>query len=162
MARERAATWERIGGPWDVIIVGGGITGAGLLREAAHLGLRALLVERHDFAWGASSRSSKLVHGGLRYLKQGELRLMRESVRARKRLLRAGAGLMTPLGFLLPVYRGREPGRGVYAWLWRSTMPSAAQWTHRYRDAADFSLLAPIGGAGRAARRLRLSGCADG
>ncbi len=143
MARERDATWERIGGPWDVIIVGGGITGAGLLREAAHLGLRTLLVERHDFAWGASSRSSKLVHGGLRYLKQGDLRLVRESVRARNRLLRAGAGLITPLGFLLPVYRGESPGRGVYGMALAIYDALGAQWTHRYRDAADFSLLAP-------------------
>ena len=143
MARERDATWERIGGPWDVIIVGGGITGVGLLREAAHLGLRTLLVERHDFAWGASSRSSKLVHGGLRYLKQGDLRLVRESVRARNRLLRAGAGLITPLGFLLPVYRGESPGRGVYGMALAIYDALGAQWTHRYRDAADFSLLAP-------------------
>ena len=110
----REETWARIGGPWDIIIVGGGVTGAGLLREAARLGLRTLLVEQRDFAWGASSRSSKLVHGGLRYLAQGDIRLTSESVRARNRLLRAGAGLITPLGFLLPVFRGESPGRRMY------------------------------------------------
>jgi glycerol-3-phosphate dehydrogenase len=143
MTQERDAIWQRIGGPWDILIVGGGVTGAGLLREAAHLGLRALLVERRDFAWGASSRSSKLVHGGLRYLAHGDLRLTRESVRARNRLLRVGAGLITPLGFLLPVYRGERPGRRMYGAALAIYDALGAQWTHRYRDAADFSLLAP-------------------
>lgn len=143
MVEGRDVTWQRVSGPWDIIIIGGGITGAGLLREAAHRGLRALLVERRDFAWGASSRSSKLVHGGLRYLKQGDLRLTYESVWARNRLLRAGAGLVTPLGFLLPVYRGEYPGRRMYAAALAVYDVLGAQWTHRYRDAADFSLLAP-------------------
>ncbi|HKW22342.1 MAG TPA: glycerol-3-phosphate dehydrogenase/oxidase [Ktedonobacterales bacterium] len=143
MTKERDAIWQRIGGPWDILVVGGGVTGAGLLREAAHLGLRALLVERRDFAWGASSRSSKLVHGGLRYLAQGDLRLTRESVRARNRLLRVGAGLITPLGFLLPVYRGERPGRRMYGAALAVYDALGAQWTHRYRDGSDFSLLAP-------------------
>ncbi|MFN2142434.1 MAG: FAD-dependent oxidoreductase, partial [Candidatus Promineifilaceae bacterium] len=71
--------WDNIEQEWDLIIVGGGISGAGILREATRLGLRALLVEQADFAWGTSSRSSKLVHGGLRYLKEGRLRLTRDS-----------------------------------------------------------------------------------
>ncbi|HEU5349458.1 MAG TPA: glycerol-3-phosphate dehydrogenase/oxidase, partial [Ktedonobacterales bacterium] len=143
MVRGRDAIWQRIGGPWDMIIVGGGITGAGLLREAAHLGVRALLVERRDFAWGASSRSSKLVHGGLRYLKQGDLRLTYESVRARNRLLRVGAGLITPLGFLLPVFRGEYPGRRMYGAALAVYDALGMQWSHHYNDAPDFSLLAP-------------------
>ncbi|MEO7920519.1 MAG: FAD-dependent oxidoreductase, partial [Thermoanaerobaculia bacterium] len=61
----REATWARLGEPWDVVVIGGGITGAGILREAVRQGWRALLLERRDFAWGTSSRSSKLVHGGL-------------------------------------------------------------------------------------------------
>ncbi len=56
---------------WDLIVIGGGITGAGVLLEAARLGYRALLLEQADFAWGTSSRSSKMVHGGLRYIAQG-------------------------------------------------------------------------------------------
>ncbi|MEG1053349.1 MAG: FAD-dependent oxidoreductase, partial [Janthinobacterium sp.] len=68
---------------WDVLVVGGGITGAGILLEAARRGLTALLVEQRDFAWGTSSRSSKLVHGGLRYLKQGQFGMTRESVHER-------------------------------------------------------------------------------
>jgi glycerol-3-phosphate dehydrogenase len=91
----------RQGREWDVIVVGGGITGAGILREAARLGLRCLLVDRHDFGWGTSSRSSKLVHGGLRYLKERKLRLTRASVHERERLLDEGPGLIDPLGFLL-------------------------------------------------------------
>ena len=65
----------------DLLVIGGGITGAGILLEASRRGLKALLVEQRDFAWGTSSRSSKLVHGGLRYLAEGRLRLTRESVR---------------------------------------------------------------------------------
>ena len=152
MRQGREAMWARINGPWDIIIVGGGITGAGLLREATRLGLRTLLVEQRDFAWGASSRSSKLVHGGLRYLAQGDLRLTRESVRARNRLLRAGAGLITPLGFLLPVFRGEYPGRRMYGAALAVYDALGAQWTHRYRGAAEFALLAP------AVARARLRG----
>ncbi|MGE5334911.1 MAG: glycerol-3-phosphate dehydrogenase/oxidase [Nitrososphaerota archaeon] len=141
--RERDAIWQRMGGPWDIIIIGGGITGAGLLREAAHLGLRALLVERRDFAWGASSRSSTRGHGGRRYLHQGALRLPYESVRARNRVLRTGAGLVTPLGFLLPVFRGEYPGRRMYGAALAVYDALGTRWTHRYSDAPDFSLLAP-------------------
>ena len=59
--------------PWDLIVVGGGISGAGILREAARRGWRCLLLEQRDFAWGTSSRSSKMVHGGLRYIAKGQL-----------------------------------------------------------------------------------------
>jgi glycerol-3-phosphate dehydrogenase len=69
---ELPALFARERGEWDIVVIGGGITGAGILLEAARRGLKALLVEQRDFAWGTSSRSSKLVHGGLRYLKQGQ------------------------------------------------------------------------------------------
>ena len=82
---------------WDLIIVGGGITGAGILREAVRMNLRVLLVEQKDFACGTSSRSSKLVHGGLRYLKEGHFLLTRDSVRERERLLKEAPGLVEPL-----------------------------------------------------------------
>ena len=72
---------------WDVLVIGGGITGAAILREATRAGLRALLVEQRDFSSGTSSRSTKLVHGGFRYLSQGQLRVVRDSVRQRQRLL---------------------------------------------------------------------------
>lgn len=95
---------------WDLLIIGGGVTGAAILRESVRSGLRVLLVEQQDFAWGTSSRSSKLVHGGLRYLKQGQLLLTIASVTERKRLLREASGLVDPLGFLMPVFRGQHPG----------------------------------------------------
>jgi glycerol-3-phosphate dehydrogenase len=91
---------------WDLIVIGGGITGAGILREAARLGLKALLVERNDFASGTSSHSSKLIHGGLRYFVQGQIGMMQESVKARLHLLRDGSPLVRPLGYLHAIYRG--------------------------------------------------------
>jgi glycerol-3-phosphate dehydrogenase len=102
---------ETIPPKWDLIVVGGGITGAGVFREAARMGLGVLLVEQKDFAWGTSSRSSKLIHGGLRYLKEGRLLLTRESVQERERLLKEAPGLVEPLAFLVPVYRDRGPGK---------------------------------------------------
>jgi glycerol-3-phosphate dehydrogenase len=102
----RDEVWSRLGGEWDLIVVGGGITGAGILAEAARKGVRALLVEAKDFASGTSSRSTKLVHGGLRYLRQAQIRLTRESVVERERLLREGGGLVTPLGFYLTSFEG--------------------------------------------------------
>ena len=77
--------------------------------------MNALLVEQRDFAWGASSRSSKLVHGGLRYLKEGKLQLMRDAVRERQHLLQEAAGLVTPQSFAFAVYQGRKPGRLLFS-----------------------------------------------
>ncbi|SFF34156.1 glycerol-3-phosphate dehydrogenase [Fontimonas thermophila] len=96
---------------YDLVIVGGGITGAGILREAVRSGARVLLVEAADFASGTSSASSKLVHGGLRYLKNGQWRLTLESVRERQRLLEEAPGLVDPQPFLMPIYADRKPGR---------------------------------------------------
>src|SRR5690554_3944826 len=104
---------------WDLIVIGGGITGAGVIREAAKRGWRCLLVEQRDFAWGTSSRSSKMMHGGLRYISQGELALTRDSVRERQLLLDNEAGLVEPLPFLYPHYQGEFPGRWVFSWVLR-------------------------------------------
>lgn len=134
--------WSNIEQEWDLLIVGGGITGAGILREATRLGLRALLVEQHDFAWGTSSRSSKLVHGGLRYLKEGRVALTRASVQEREHLLAEGPGLIDPLGFLLASYAGDRPGRFVYGAGLTVYDLLALQWSHRYYSAQDFRLLA--------------------
>lgn len=139
----RDELWSRIEGPWDILIIGGGITGAGILREATRLGLKALLVEQRDFAWGTSSRSSKLVHGGLRYLKEGRLGLTRIAVRERERLLEEGPGLIDPLGFLLATYRGDRPGRRMYRLGLFIYDLLALQWSHRYYSATDFQLMAP-------------------
>ncbi|MDX1755565.1 MAG: glycerol-3-phosphate dehydrogenase/oxidase [Marinobacter sp.] len=104
---------------FDVIVVGGGITGAGIAREAAGSGLRTLLVEQRDFAWGTSSRSSKMVHGGLRYLGSGQYRLTRDAVRERQRLLVEAPGLVEPLPFVMPHFRKQFPGPRLFgALLW--------------------------------------------
>jgi glycerol-3-phosphate dehydrogenase len=103
----------------DLLVVGGGITGAGVFSEAARTGATVVLVEQGDYASGTSSGSSKLVHGGLRYLKHGQWRLTRESVRERQRLLREAAGLVEAQPFLMPIYRGARPGRlAMQAGLW--------------------------------------------
>lgn len=88
---------------WDVLLIGGGITGAGIFSEASRVGLKTLLVERDDFASGTSSHSAKLIHGGLHYLARFQLGLARESVRERNRLLRDGSGMIEPLEFMLPL-----------------------------------------------------------
>ena len=88
----------------DVLVVGGGINGAGMLRELALNGVRALLVDREDFAAGATSASSRMIHGGLRYLENGELRLVRESLRERDRLLRLAAHAVRPLPTTIPIF----------------------------------------------------------
>ncbi|HMN73502.1 MAG TPA: glycerol-3-phosphate dehydrogenase/oxidase [Rhodoblastus sp.] len=99
------------GSPFDVLVVGGGIAGAGLALEAARAGARTALAEARDFASGTSSRSSKLVHGGLRYLAQGKFGLTRESVRERTALLRDAPGLVMPQEFLVPVRAGGRNGK---------------------------------------------------
>ncbi len=141
----REKEWARLGKEkWDLIIVGGGITGAGILALAARAGVRALLLEKGDFASGTSSRSSKMVHGGLRYLKHFQIKLTRESVRERQMLLEAAPGLVEPLGFIYPVYEGEKPspwllevGLGIYTHL----APDAGD--YQRLDAVDLSLMAP-------------------
>ena len=102
----RAEMWKALGGQVDVLVVGGGIVGAGIARDAARRGLKVALVEMKDLAYGTSSRSSKLVHGGLRYLEQYEFSLVFEAVSERRVLLDLAPHLVEPLGFLFPVYRG--------------------------------------------------------
>ncbi|MFZ2309696.1 MAG: glycerol-3-phosphate dehydrogenase/oxidase [Rhodoferax sp.] len=132
---------------WDIVIIGGGITGAGILLEASRRGLKALLVEQRDFAWGTSSRSSKLVHGGLRYLKEGQLRLTRDSVRERQNLLQQAGGLVDLQSFAFADYRGRKPGRWVFqlglAIYDRLAGRHQQSRGRHYQGADDFLLLAP-------------------
>ncbi|MBJ7344910.1 MAG: FAD-dependent oxidoreductase, partial [Gemmataceae bacterium] len=89
---------------FDLLVIGGGITGAGVAHDAASRGLKVALVEKKDFASGTSGISSKLVHGGLRYLEHGQIGLVYESLQERGRLLRNAPHLVKPLPFLLPVY----------------------------------------------------------
>ncbi len=139
----RDKVWSQLDRSWDIIIVGGGITGAGILRLASRLGLKVLLVERRDFAWGTSSRSTKLVHGGLRYLAQGQLGVTRESVRERERLLAEAPGLVERLGFLVPTYDGQSPSRGSLAAGLAVYDLLAGKWAHQYHGRSEFQLLAP-------------------
>lgn len=115
----REAMWEKLGGEVDLLIVGGGITGCGIARDAAMRGLSVALVEANDFAYGTSSRSSKLVHGGLRYLEQYEFTLVFEAVSERRILLDIAPHLVNPLGFLFPVYTtSRTPLWMVKSGMW--------------------------------------------
>ena len=146
----REQTWLRLtqgytqrSPKWDVLIIGGGITGAGILREAARRGLSSALIEQRDFAWGTSSRSSKMVHGGLRYLLTGHLKLTRQSVRERKRLLREASGLVEPMGFLYPFYRGHWPGRWSFTALITLYDLLARRSNHCYYAARDLLMLVP-------------------
>ncbi len=97
---------------WDVLIIGGGASGLGAAVEAAARGYRTLLLEQHDFAKGTSSRSTKLVHGGVRYLRQGNISLVRESLRERALLLRNAPHLTRRQSFIVPAYG--QTGRAFY------------------------------------------------
>ncbi len=127
-------------GEFDVLVIGGGITGAGVARDAAMRGLRVALVERDDYASGTSSRSSRLVHGGVRYLEHGYFHLVFEASRERRTLLHIAPHLVRPLAFTWPVYRGaRVPrwklGAGLILYdslaLWRNVA------RHRRLTASD-------------------------
>ena len=108
----RDEIWSQLDEDWDLIVVGGGITGAGILREAVRAGYKTLLVEAQDFSAGTSSRSSKLVHGGFRYMANGQFRLTFESVHEREKLLADGKGLITKLDILIPDF----PSNKVPGW----------------------------------------------
>ena len=103
----RARALQALGAEsFDLLVVGGGITGCGIARDAALRGLRVALVEQDDFASGTSSRSSRLIHGGVRYLEHGHLHLVFEASAERRRLLRLAPHLVRPLAFTWPVYAG--------------------------------------------------------
>jgi glycerol-3-phosphate dehydrogenase len=122
----------------DLLVIGGGITGAGIVRDAATRGLRVLLVEREDFASGTSSRSSKLIHGGLRYIGEGHLAMTRESCRERDRMIQLDPDLVRPLEFLFPAYQG-----GKYPmWQVRSVLGVYSALAN-FRQTARFRTLAP-------------------
>jgi glycerol-3-phosphate dehydrogenase len=107
----RATIWDLTHRRLDLLVVGGGATGAGIAREAAIRGLAVGLVDRYDFAWGTSSRSSRLIHGGLRYLEHRQWKLVRESLAERRILLRTAPHLVRPLAFLFPVFDADRVGR---------------------------------------------------
>src|SRR5690242_18601350 len=105
---------------FDFLVIGGGITSAAVARDATCQGLKSALCERDDFAYGTSSRSSKLIHGGLRYLQSLEFGLVFEALAERSQLLKSVPHMVRPLPFYLPVYEGDPHGRtllGMGLWL---------------------------------------------
>ena len=105
---ERTGLRELSDRVFDVLVVGGGITGAGIARDAALRGLSVALIDKSDFASGTSSRSSRLIHGGVRYIEHGHLRLVFEASAERRRLLKTASHLVRPLAFTWPVYEGHR------------------------------------------------------
>ena len=114
---QRDRLWQKLvseSPEYDAIIIGGGITGVGILREAARVGIKALLLEQKDYAWGTSSRSSKMVHGGLRYIAQGDIALTKHSVQERERLIEEAPGLVERMGYLFTIRKGQIPGKLMF------------------------------------------------
>jgi glycerol-3-phosphate dehydrogenase len=127
---------------FDLLVIGGGITGAGVAREASLRGLATALVEASDFGAGTSSKSSRLVHGGLRYLEQGRLHLVREALRERRVLLRLAPHLVRPLPFILPVFSGdRLPLWKVLAGLTLYDLLAAGGNVRRHRTLGKRAML---------------------
>ncbi len=144
LGQPRSSLWAGLeDSTWDLVVVGGGISGAGVAQQAAALGWRVLLVEQRDFAWGTSSRSSKLVHGGLRYLKEGDIKTTLHSVWERERLLREAPELIQPQTFLHADVPGRSPPR----WLMQLGLAvyglMAGKRSHRYAPLAAVRALEP-------------------
>jgi len=131
----------------DLLVVGGGIVGAGIARDAALRGLRTAVVEQHDVAFGTSSRSSRLLHGGLRYLAQGRLGLVYEASREKRVLHRIASHVAEPLPFLFPTYSGTPWAR------WK-----LAVGVKLYDVLCGGSNLGPSSAMGQAAMRARLPG----
>jgi glycerol-3-phosphate dehydrogenase len=138
---------------FDLVVVGGGITGAGVALDAASRGYSVALVERSDFAAGTSSRSSKLIHGGLRYLQKFDLGLVREALLERSLMVKLAPHLVTPLPMLVPSFEGKRPDRLTGVGLnmydvmaWRRTRDDDEEWSparHRIVDGAEAVELAP-------------------
>ncbi len=130
----RADLDAAVAAPVDLLVIGGGITGGGIARDAAMRGIRTCLVDAGDFGHGTSSRSSRLIHGGLRYLEHGWLRLVFESSRERRILLRIAPHLVRPLPFLFPVHASSRVGRArLAAGLWLYDLLSLFRNVRRHR-----------------------------
>jgi len=130
-------------GIWDLAVIGGGISGAGVAQQAARQGWKVVLIEQRDFAWGTSSRSSKLVHGGLRYLREGDFKTTLHSVRERDRLMREAPELIEPQSFLFADCQGRKPGRWLFQLGLMIYDRMAGQRSQAWKDLASTQALAP-------------------
>jgi glycerol-3-phosphate dehydrogenase len=144
---ERAATLRRLSSEtFDLLVIGGGITGVGVARDAALRGLKVALVEKTDFAAGTSSKSSKLVHGGFRYLEHAQFRLVFEGTNERALLMRVAPHLVRPLEFLLPVYKHDKPGLFVLdvgLWIYDGLSKFSSPKLHRTVRAGRVAKLEP-------------------
>lgn len=138
----RESTWKGLSGEWDMIIIGGGITGAGILREATNAGLKALLLEANDFAFGTSSRSSKLIHGGFRYMANRQFDVTYESVKEREWLLKEAPNLVTPLELLIPIYESSKAGQYRIGTIIYDLM--GKKWHHRFISGKQVQKSCPI------------------
>lgn len=140
--RERAL--ERLGDPFDLIVIGGGITGAGVFMDAAQRGLSVLLIEKQDVASGTSSRSSKLIHGGLRYLKQMHFRITRLACRERDRMIALNRHLVRPIRFLYPARESdKVPGWTVDLGLWMYDRLTSRHQRHTHLAPDEVARMAP-------------------
>ena len=132
-----------------MLVVGGGVTGAGVALDAASRGLRTALVEKGDFASGTSSKSSKMIHGGIRYLQQREFRLVYENLAERQRLLDNAPHLVSPLPFLIPLF-GRDGvvskavARSYASALWMYDLTGGWRIGHRHREVTKEEALAHL------------------
>jgi len=143
----REHMWREVPEEVDVAVVGGGITGAGIARDAARRGLRVALFEMDDLAFGTSSRSSKLIHGGLRYLETYEFSLVFESVSERRVLLDLAPHLVNPLAFLFPVYEGTKRSLmkiGAGMWLYEGLSLFRSPKKHRRLKPGEVAELEPL------------------
>ncbi len=128
---------------FDAVVIGGGMAGAGVARDLALRGASVALFEKGDFSSGTTSRSSKLIHGGLRYLELGDFRLVRESLREKKTLERLAPHLVRPLPFLVPIYRGGPRGLiRVQIGMWLYDLLTPGKSTDRYRVIRQVDTLA--------------------
>lgn len=134
LATNRRKLWHTLSSQLDILVIGGGITGAGALREANRLGYSTLLLEQKDFAWGTTSRSSKLVHGGLRYLKQGNILLTYHALTEREWLLKALPGLVEELPFVFPIFKNGPSGYFALKLGLSLYDLLARRWTHHFHN----------------------------
>jgi len=131
---------------FDVAVIGGGITGAGIARDAAMRGLKTALFEKNDFASGTSSKSSKMIHGGLRYLQMMEFSLVKECREERLILFKIAQHIVRPLKFLLPIYKGDKPGKSLLKiglWLYDKYASSENTGTRRSYSRSEFQKIEP-------------------
>ncbi len=141
--QSRQQIWSHLQQNWDLIIIGGGITGAGIFKRAVSGGLKTLLLEAADFSSGTSSKSSKLVHGGFRYLRSGQYDVTFESVRQREVLLRQARHLVTPLGFVLPHNADARQKRMFRAGLIIYDL-MAPKWNHQHLNHRQLREIIPL------------------